>query len=46
MAKITINENAFTYPMSMVVVGTLVDERPNFMAVGLKPHAMAKITVV
>jgi flavin reductase (DIM6/NTAB) family NADH-FMN oxidoreductase RutF len=34
MAKITIDENAFTYPMSMVVVGTMVDERPNFMAVG------------
>jgi flavin reductase (DIM6/NTAB) family NADH-FMN oxidoreductase RutF len=34
MAKITIDENAFTYPMSMVVVGTLVNKRPNFMAVG------------
>jgi flavin reductase (DIM6/NTAB) family NADH-FMN oxidoreductase RutF len=34
MAKIAIDENAFTYPMSMVVVGTIVDKRPNFMAVG------------
>lgn len=34
MAKITIDENAFTYPMSMVVVGTVVNHRPNFMAVG------------
>ena len=34
MAKITIDANAFTYPMPMVVVGTLVNERPNFMAVG------------
>jgi flavin reductase (DIM6/NTAB) family NADH-FMN oxidoreductase RutF len=34
MAKITIDENAFTYPMSMVVVGTLVNRHPNFMAVG------------
>jgi len=34
MAEITINENAFTYPMSMVVVGSLVNKRPNFMAVG------------
>ncbi|MFA5138821.1 MAG: flavin reductase family protein [Elusimicrobiota bacterium] len=34
MAKITISENAFTYPMSMTLVGTLVDGRPNFMAVG------------
>lgn len=34
MAKITIDENAFPYPMPMVVVGTLVNKRPNFMAVG------------
>lgn len=34
MAKITIDENAFTYPMSMVVVGSFVNNRPNFMAVG------------
>jgi flavin reductase (DIM6/NTAB) family NADH-FMN oxidoreductase RutF len=34
MAKITIDENAFTYPMSMVVVGTEVNRHPNFMAVG------------
>jgi flavin reductase (DIM6/NTAB) family NADH-FMN oxidoreductase RutF len=34
MGKIQINENAFTYPMSMVIVGTLVGSRPNFMAVG------------
>jgi len=33
MAKTRINENAFTYPMPMVVVGTLVEDRPNFMAV-------------
>jgi len=34
MAKIAIDGNAFTYPMPMVVVGALVDKRPNFMAVG------------
>jgi flavin reductase (DIM6/NTAB) family NADH-FMN oxidoreductase RutF len=34
MEKMTIDENAFTYPMPMVLVGTLVDNRPNFMAVG------------
>jgi flavin reductase (DIM6/NTAB) family NADH-FMN oxidoreductase RutF len=34
MARITIDENAFTYPMPMVVVGSLVNNRPNFMAVG------------
>jgi flavin reductase (DIM6/NTAB) family NADH-FMN oxidoreductase RutF len=34
MAKIRIDENAFTYPMAMVVVGTLVNNRPNFMSVG------------
>jgi flavin reductase (DIM6/NTAB) family NADH-FMN oxidoreductase RutF len=32
--KKRIDENAFPYPMSMVVVGTLVENRPNFMAVG------------
>ncbi|MFZ2959372.1 MAG: flavin reductase family protein [Candidatus Ozemobacteraceae bacterium] len=34
MAKISIAANAFTYPMSMVVVGTMVEKRPNFLAVG------------
>jgi flavin reductase (DIM6/NTAB) family NADH-FMN oxidoreductase RutF len=34
MAKIEIEENAFPYPMPMVVLGTLVNGRPNFMAVG------------
>jgi flavin reductase (DIM6/NTAB) family NADH-FMN oxidoreductase RutF len=33
MAKIAINKNAFLYPMPMVLVGTMVNERPNFMAV-------------
>ena len=33
MAKTRINENAFTYPMPVVLVGTLVEDRPNFMAV-------------
>jgi flavin reductase (DIM6/NTAB) family NADH-FMN oxidoreductase RutF len=34
MGKIAIDENAFTYPMPMVLVGTFVNERPNFMAAG------------
>lgn len=34
MAKKKIIENAFPYPMSMVVLGTMVEARPNFMAVG------------
>ena len=34
MKKISINENAYPYPMPMVVLGTLVEDRPNFMAVG------------
>lgn len=34
MAKTAIDENAFTYPMSVVIVGTMVNKRPNFMAVG------------
>ena len=34
MTKIAVDENAFVYPMPMVLVGTMVDDRPNFMAVG------------
>ena len=34
MTKIPIDENAFLYPMPMVLVGTMVDDRPNFLAVG------------
>jgi len=34
MPKKRISENAFPYPMPMVVLGTLADGRPNFMAVG------------
>ena len=34
MGKIAISQNAFVYPMPMVLVGTLVEGRPNFMAVG------------
>ncbi len=33
MAKIAIDENAFPYPMPMVLLGTMVEGRPNFMAV-------------
>ena len=33
MEKMQIDENAFVYPMPMVLVGTLVDGRPNFRAV-------------
>lgn len=34
MNKIKINTHAFPYPMPMVIVGTIVDEKANFMAVG------------
>ncbi len=34
MTKIAVDENAFIYPMPMVLVGTMVNDRPNFMAVG------------
>jgi flavin reductase (DIM6/NTAB) family NADH-FMN oxidoreductase RutF len=34
MDKIKIENNAFVYPMPMVLAGTLVGDRPNFMAVG------------
>ena len=34
MEKIKIDPNAFVYPMPMVLVGTTLENRPNFMAVG------------
>ncbi|HVO65520.1 MAG TPA: flavin reductase, partial [Syntrophales bacterium] len=34
MKKIKIRKNNFVYPMPMVLVGTVVDDRANFMAVG------------
>jgi len=46
MAKITIDENAFTYPMPMVVVGTLVNKRPNFMAVGWVTRVNFKLPMI
>lgn len=33
MEKIKIDRNAFVYPMPVVLVGTMVDNRPNFMTV-------------
>ncbi len=32
--KIEISNNAFTYPMPMVLVGAIVNDKPNFMPVG------------
>ncbi len=34
MEKIKIENNAFVYPMPMVLAGAMVDYKPNFMAVG------------
>jgi len=34
MEKIKIDNNAFVYPMPMSLVGTVVDDKANFMAVG------------
>ena len=34
MTKIRIDNNGFVYPMPMVLVGTAISGRPNFMAVG------------
>jgi flavin reductase (DIM6/NTAB) family NADH-FMN oxidoreductase RutF len=34
MDKITIDRNSFVYPMPMVLVGAIVNEKANFMAVG------------
>ena len=33
MSKIKIDTNAFTYPMPMTLVGTMVGDKPNFLAV-------------
>ena len=33
MEKIKVDRNAFVYPMPVVLVGTMVDNRPNFMTV-------------
>ncbi len=33
MKKVKIDSNAFTYPMPMTLVGAMVGERPNFLAV-------------
>lgn len=33
MRKVEINKNAFVYPMPMTLVGSVVNGRPNFMAV-------------
>lgn len=33
MTRIAVGENAFVYPMPMVLVGTIVNDRANFMAV-------------
>jgi flavin reductase (DIM6/NTAB) family NADH-FMN oxidoreductase RutF len=34
MNKVKIDNNAFVYPMPMVLAGAMVDDKPNFMAVG------------
>ena len=47
MARIAVDAHAFIYPMPMVLVGTMVHDRPNFMAVAwvtrvnLKPPMIA-----
>ena len=33
MSKVKIDNNAFTYPMPMTLVGAMVGDRPNFLAV-------------
>jgi flavin reductase (DIM6/NTAB) family NADH-FMN oxidoreductase RutF len=42
MEKIKIDSNAFVYPMPMVIVGALVEGKPNFMAVAWVARANAK----
>jgi flavin reductase (DIM6/NTAB) family NADH-FMN oxidoreductase RutF len=42
MDKIKIDSNAFVYPMPMVIVGAVVDGKPNFMAVAWVTRANSK----
>jgi flavin reductase (DIM6/NTAB) family NADH-FMN oxidoreductase RutF len=42
MDKIKIDSNVFVYPMPMVIVGALVDGKPNFMAVAFVARANFK----
>jgi len=42
MEKIKIDSNAFVYPMPMVIVGAVVDGKPNFMAVAWVARANFK----
>lgn len=34
MSKITMGDQVFVYPMPVVLLGTMLDKRPNFMTVG------------
>jgi hypothetical protein len=34
MDKVKIGKNTFVYPMPMTLVGTVIDGKANFMAVG------------
>ncbi|MCJ7444775.1 MAG: hypothetical protein MUO26_09645 [Methanotrichaceae archaeon] len=34
MEKKNIGQNVFTYPMPVTLVGSIVNNKPNFMAVG------------
>jgi flavin reductase (DIM6/NTAB) family NADH-FMN oxidoreductase RutF len=42
MDKVKIDSNAFVYPMPMVIVGALVGDKPNFMAVAWVARANFK----
>ena len=42
MSKVRIDSNAFTYPMPMTLVGAMVNNRPNFLAVAWVPRVNYK----
>jgi flavin reductase (DIM6/NTAB) family NADH-FMN oxidoreductase RutF len=46
MGKINIGSNPFLLPMPMVIVGTCIGERPNFMAVGWASRVNVKPAIM
>jgi flavin reductase (DIM6/NTAB) family NADH-FMN oxidoreductase RutF len=46
MEKIKIDTNAFVYPMPMVLVGSVVNGKANFMAVGWVSRVNFKPTMI
>ncbi|MDT8284592.1 MAG: flavin reductase family protein, partial [Thermovirgaceae bacterium] len=46
LEKVNIGNNPFLMPMPMVIVGSLIGERPNFMAVGWASRVNARPAIM